>query len=73
MAFQIPYVYDYITKLFKQEVQGIQNHENTHIQNTGQGKARNREYTRLKLGGGQAYDRSIDPTATAIGDTFDRA
>jgi hypothetical protein len=66
-------MYDYIIKLCKQQAQGIQNHENAHIQNIGQGKARHRKYMRLKLGGGQAYDRSIDQTPTAAGATFDGA
>jgi hypothetical protein len=66
-------MYDYITNLRKQQAQGIQNHESTHIQNTEQGKARHRKYTRLKLGGGQEYDRSIDQTAAAARVTFDRA
>jgi hypothetical protein len=37
-----------------------QNHENEHVRGTGQGEARHRKYKRLKLGGGQAYDRSSD-------------
>jgi hypothetical protein len=42
----------------KKEV--IQNHDNENVRNIGQGKARHRKYKRLKLGGGQAYDRSSD-------------
>jgi hypothetical protein len=57
-AFILPYVYDYITKLRRQQAEVIQNHENEHFRSTGQGKARHRKYKRLKLGGGQAYDRS---------------
>jgi hypothetical protein len=38
----------------------ILNHENANVRNIGQGKARHRKYKRLKLGGGQAYDRSSD-------------
>jgi hypothetical protein len=38
MAFQIPYMYDYITQLCRQQAQVIQNHENAHICNTGQGE-----------------------------------
>jgi predicted proteasome-type protease len=30
------------------------------VRNIGQGEARHRKYKRLKLGGGQAYDRSND-------------
>jgi hypothetical protein len=38
----------------------LPNHGNEHVRNTGQGEARHRKYKRLKLGGGQAYDRSSD-------------
>jgi hypothetical protein len=38
----------------------IQNHENTNVRNIGQGEPRRKNYKRLKLGGGQAYDRSSD-------------
>jgi hypothetical protein len=38
----------------------IQNHDNEHVRGIGQGEARHTKYKRLKLGGGQAYDRSID-------------
>jgi hypothetical protein len=37
-----------------------QKHDNENIHNIGQGEARHRKYKRLKLGGGQAYDRSSD-------------
>jgi hypothetical protein len=60
MAFRIPFVYDYITKLCRQHAEVIQNHDNENVRTTGQGKAHHRKYKRLKLGGGQAYDRSID-------------
>jgi hypothetical protein len=59
-AFSIPYIYDYITKLSRQKAEVIQNHENVDVRNIGQGEARHRKYKRLKLGGGQAYDRSND-------------
>jgi hypothetical protein len=36
------------------------NHENEHIHSIEQGEARNGNYKRFKLGGGQAYDRSSD-------------
>jgi hypothetical protein len=55
-AFNIPYIYDYITKLCRQQAEVIQNHENTNVRNIGQGEARHRKHKRLKLGGGQAYD-----------------
>jgi hypothetical protein len=60
MAFNLPYVYDYITKLCRQQVKVIQNHENEHVCSIGKGKARRRKYKRLKLGGGQSYDPSSD-------------
>jgi hypothetical protein len=47
-AFIILYVYDYMTKLSRQQAEVIQNHENANVRN------------RLKLGGGKAYDRSSD-------------
>jgi hypothetical protein len=60
ICFQIPYVYDYITKLCRQQAKVSQRQENTHVRNIGQGEARHRKYKRLKLGGDQAYDRSSD-------------
>jgi hypothetical protein len=57
ISLPIPYVYDYITKLCRQQAQVIQHHENIHIHNIGQGEARHRKYKTLKLGSGQAYDR----------------
>jgi hypothetical protein len=60
ISFQIPYVYDFITKLCKQQAKVILHHENIHIHNIGQGEARYRKYKRLKLGGDQAYDRLSD-------------
>jgi hypothetical protein len=35
----------------------IQNHDKANIRNTGQGETAHRKYKRLKLGGGQAYNR----------------
>jgi hypothetical protein len=32
-SFQIQYVYDYITKLYRQQAQTIQHHENIHVVN----------------------------------------
>jgi hypothetical protein len=57
-AFNLPYVYDYVTKLCRQQAEVIQNHGNEHVRSIGQGEARHRKYKRLKLGGGQAYDSS---------------
>jgi hypothetical protein len=53
-------LYDYITKLCRQQAQVIQHHENIHVRNIGQGEARYRKYKTFKLGDGQAYDRSND-------------
>jgi hypothetical protein len=55
-AFNLPYV----SKLCRQQAEVIQNHENEHVRGIGQGEARHRKYERLKVGGGQAYDRSSD-------------
>jgi hypothetical protein len=57
-AFGLPYVYDYVIKLFRQQADVIQNHENKHVRSIGQGEARRRKYKRLKLGVRPAYDRS---------------
>jgi hypothetical protein len=59
-AFNLPYEFDYLTKLCRQHAEAIQNHENEYVRGIGQGEARHRTYRRLKLGGGQAYDRSSD-------------
>jgi hypothetical protein len=59
MDFALQYVYDYITKLCRQQAKVIQNHENANVPNIGQGEHRHRKYKRLKRGGGQAYDRSV--------------
>jgi hypothetical protein len=58
VAFEISYVYDYRTKLCRQQAEVIQNHDNENGRNIGQGEARHRKYKRLKLGGGHVYDRS---------------
>jgi hypothetical protein len=60
VAFEIPYVYDFITKLCRQQAEVIQNYVNPNVRNIGQGEAQHRKYKRLKLGDGQAYDRSSD-------------
>jgi hypothetical protein len=57
-AFQIPYVYDYITKSCRQQAEAIQNHKNENVRYIGQGKARHRKYKRLQLCGGHVYDCS---------------
>jgi hypothetical protein len=45
-AFRIPYIYDYIIKLCRQQAQAIQNYENANVCNIGQGEARHRKYER---------------------------
>jgi hypothetical protein len=37
-AFNIQYIYDYITKLCRQQAKIIQNHGNTNVRNIGQGE-----------------------------------
>jgi hypothetical protein len=49
---------DYITKLCRQQAEVTQDHSNENVRNIGQGEANQRKYKSLKLGGGQAYDRS---------------
>jgi hypothetical protein len=57
-AFNIPYIYDYITKICRKQARVIENHKNAYVRHIGQGEARHRKHKRLKLCGGQAYDRS---------------
>jgi hypothetical protein len=52
MAFQIPYVYDYITKTCKQQTEVIQNHENENVRYIGQGEARHKIIRGLNLAAG---------------------
>jgi hypothetical protein len=56
-------MYEYITKLCRQQAEVTQNHENEHVRSIGQGKARHRTYKSIKLGNGQAYDLSSDLAA----------
>jgi hypothetical protein len=56
LTFQIPYLYDYITKVFRKQAQTVQNHDNANVQNVGKSEAQHRKYERLKLGGGQASE-----------------
>jgi hypothetical protein len=60
MASKFPYIYDYITILCMQQAEVKQNHENENVRNFGHGDARQRKCMRLKLRGGEAYDRSSD-------------
>jgi hypothetical protein len=54
------YMYDCKTKLCRTEAELILNHANPNVRATGQGEAMHRKCKRLKLGGGEAYDRSAD-------------
>jgi hypothetical protein len=73
MAFKIPFVYDSITKLCRQQAEVIQNHDNQNVRNIGQGEARHSKYKRLKLGSGQARDRSNVYTSVLANTTRNRA
>jgi hypothetical protein len=56
-AWLVPRLYSTVTPVWRR---GGGYHENEHVRGIGQGEARHRKYKRLKLGGGQAYDRSND-------------
>jgi hypothetical protein len=60
IALKVPYIYDFITKLCRQQAEVIQSHGNANVRDIGKDEARHRKYKRLKLGSGQAYDRSSD-------------
>jgi hypothetical protein len=66
MALKLPYIYDYITKLCRQQAEVIQNHENENGRKIGQGEQRHKKYKRLNLGGSQSYDLSSDWTAVVV-------
>jgi hypothetical protein len=59
-SFKIPYLFDYVTQLCRKQADAIRYHDNVIVRTIGQGEAHHRKYKRLKLGGGQAYVRSID-------------
>jgi hypothetical protein len=56
LAFKIPYVYDYTSKLCRRHAEVIQNHPNPNVRAIGQAEAIHRKYMRLKLGGVQVID-----------------
>jgi hypothetical protein len=61
MTFQVPYIYDYITKWCRQQAEVTQNHENVNVRDIAKVKPyTEKKCKRLKLGGGQAYDCSSD-------------
>jgi hypothetical protein len=41
-AFNIPYIYDYITKLYRQQADVLQNHENINVRDMGIDEARHK-------------------------------
>jgi hypothetical protein len=43
-----------------QQTEVIQNHVDANVRDNGKGEVRHKKYKRLKLGGGQAYNRSSD-------------
>jgi hypothetical protein len=59
-ALNLPHVYGCTTKLYRQQAEVIQNHKNGHVHSIGHGEARHRKYKRLKVGGIQAHNHSID-------------
>jgi hypothetical protein len=59
-AFNLLYVYDYITKLCRKQAEVIWNRENEHVRSIGKGETRHRKFKILKLDGDQAYDPSRD-------------
>jgi hypothetical protein len=59
-AFNIPYVYDFITQFCGQQAKVIHIRANSTVRNIGQGEVMHRDYKTLKLGGGQVYDRSVN-------------
>jgi hypothetical protein len=53
-------MYDYMTKLCRQQAEVILNHDNKNVRYIGQGGAQHRRCKRIKLGGGQAFNHSSD-------------
>jgi hypothetical protein len=58
-------MYTIVQKLCRQQAEVIQNDENERVRSIGQVEDRHRKCKRVKLGGGQAYDRSSDYPAVA--------
>jgi hypothetical protein len=44
VAFKLSYIYDYITKLCRQQAEVIKNRENANVRNIGQGEQTHRKY-----------------------------
>jgi hypothetical protein len=51
-------MYDYITNKCRKQAEAVQNRLNANARATGRGETTLRKQRRLKLEGGQAYDRS---------------
>jgi hypothetical protein len=49
IAFHLPYMYDNVTKLCRQQAEVIQIYDNKNVRNNGQGEARQRKYKRFNL------------------------
>jgi hypothetical protein len=49
LAFQIPYVYDYVTKIYSKQAEVIQNHDNVNVRIIGNNEAQHRKYKGSKL------------------------
>jgi hypothetical protein len=47
MTLKIPYVYGYIVKLHRTQIEEILKHVNRNVHSIGQGEARHRKYKRL--------------------------
>jgi len=58
LASQVPYVYDYTTKICRKQAEVIQNHNNVNVRNVGKNEAQHMKHKMLKLDGGQAYEHS---------------
>jgi hypothetical protein len=48
MPFKLLYLYDYTTKLCRQQAEIVQNHENANVHSIGQGEARHRKYKNIR-------------------------
>jgi hypothetical protein len=69
VAFQVPFIYDYINKLCRQQAEDLQSHKNANICDIGKGETQHRKYKKLKLGDAQAYDRLSDQAAVVTSAT----
>jgi hypothetical protein len=47
-----------VTEICRKQAEVIQSHDNVNVRNTGKNEVQHRKHKRLKLSGGQAYDRS---------------